>query len=355
MNRWMRCIGPLAALLIATCHVWSAPPAIDESSTPEERPFAMGFLPIPRQPLSQESWLETWDELLQQNAEFVRTNVEVDWEDFLESPDPKSFGELQHLTFASGMAKRSRLKAVFVITPTDSTTGDFHKRLPERMGDSFADKQVRQAFANCTIRIAKDYKPEYLALGNEINGYFKHHPDDVANFLSLYREIYTAVKKVSPATRMTISLQYELLTGTFDGTPQWKLLDQFGAHLDVLAISTYPSPFFGDPGSIPDDYYTQLSRHGKQPVIVVESGWPTQGNKKLGASPETQERFLSRFVELTAGLDLDLWIWWFLHDWAGEGYPDFFKSMGLRTSNGTEKPPWQTWQKIHSRQLTSDS
>ena len=251
------------------------------------------------------------------------------------------------------MANRSRLKAVFVITPTDSTTGDFHKRLPKRIGDSFGDKQVRQALANCTIRIAKDYKPEYLALGNEINGYFKHHPEDVANSLSLYKEIYAAVKEVSPATRMTISLQYELLTGTFDGTPQWKLLDQFGAHLDVLAISTYPSPYFGDPGSIPDDYYTQLSRHGKQPVIVVESGWQTRGNKKLGASPENQDRFLSRFVELTADLDLDLWIWWFLHDWAGEGYPDFFKSMGLRTSNGTEKPSWQTWQEIHSRQLTS--
>jgi hypothetical protein len=349
----MPCIGALAALLTAACDAWSAPASVDESSRAGERPFAMGFLPIPRQPLSQESWLETWDQLLKRNAEFVRTNVEVDWEDFLESPDPQSFGQLQHLTFAGGMAKRTRLKSLLVITPTDSNTGEFYKSLPKRMGNSFGDKQVRQAFANCTIRIAKDYKPEYLALGNEINSYFKRHPDDVANFFSLYEEIYTAVKKVSPATRITISLQYELLTGTFDGTPQWTLLDQFGAHLDVLAISTYPSPFFGDPARIPDDYYTQLSRHGKQPVIVVESGWPTQGNKKLGASPENQDRFLTRFVELTAGLDLDLWIWWFLHDWDGEGYPDFFKSMGLRTANGIPKPSWQTWQEIHSRRLSA--
>ena len=43
------------------------------------------------------------------------------------------------------------------------------------------------------------YKPRYLVLGNEINTHFKHHPDDVANFLSLYQDVSAAVKDVSPA------------------------------------------------------------------------------------------------------------------------------------------------------------
>jgi glycosyl hydrolase family 53 len=345
--------GLLSGLLIAAARAPSVPEAVAGSSVAVKRSFAVGFLPIPRQPLSRESWLETWDELLRHNAEFVRTNVNVDWKDFLNGPDPKSFGQLRHLTWATGMAKRNKLRSLFVMIPTESSTGNIDKKLPKSMGSRFGDKKVRQAFKHCVTRIARDYSPEYLALGNEINTYLKHHPDDVGSLLSLYQEIYKAIKEVSPRTQVTISLQYELLSGKFDGAAQWQLLNRFGAHLDVVAISTYPGPYFaGDPDSIPDDYYTQLSRHSDRPVIVVESGWPTRGKKSHGASLKKQDRFLDRFVELTSGLDLRLWVWWFLHDWDGQGYPKFFKTMGLRTSKGVPKPSWRTWQRIVSRPLT---
>ena len=78
--------------------------------------------------------------------------------------------------------------------------------------------------------------------------------------------------------------------------------------------------------------------------MIAESGWPTAGG--AGASIANQTAFLERLPELTKDLNLRLWIWWFPHDWAGTGYAEVFKTMGLRQANGTPKPAWDSWLEI---------
>ena len=118
----------------------------------------------------------------------------------------------------------------------------------------------------------------------------------------------------------------------------------FEDKVDVIAITTYPSPWFNNPGDMPENYYTQLKQHTDKPIIVAESGWPSSGNPSYHGSLVNQNRFLERFIELTADIDLELWIYWFLHDW--DDIPDFFRTMGLRTSRGIPKPAWFTWRRI---------
>jgi exo-beta-1,3-glucanase (GH17 family) len=98
---------------------------------------------------------------------------------------------------------------------------------------------------------------------------------------------------------------------------------------------------------MPADYYSRILAHTGLPVVIAESGWPTGGDPAWHGSDANQTRFLTRVAELTQPLTLSLWIWWFLHDWAGAGYPAFFQTMGLRNSDGTTKPSWSTWQSIH--------
>jgi len=279
----------------------------------------------------------------------VLTHVAIDWRAFQDGPDAAAFQALEGLTWSSGMAARDGLQVFYVLDPLSRDRVQIDPALPVELGRRFADEPVRRAFKHCAMRLARDYHPPYLALASEINTYFKSHPDDAEPFLSLYRETAEAVKQISPATRVTATLQYELLTGTFDGIPRWDGLERFGDALDVVAITTYPSPFFSGPDAIPADYYLQLSRHSTKPVLVAESGWPTGGGASFHGSTANQERFLRRFVELTAGLKLELWIWWFLHDWEGKGYPAFFQTMGLRTSKGAAKPSWQTWTAMVAR------
>ncbi len=316
------------------------------------RKFLVGFTPVPKQPLSTESWLETWDQLLKQHSEVVLKHLEVDWQAFLAGPDAASFKELEGLAFVSGMAKRDDLHMFYVIDPLEHNREAIDQKLPPAIGRRFGDAAVRQAFTHYAMRIAKEYKPTYLGLASEINTYFTHHPDDAQAFVSLYKETYQAVKQLSPATQVTATLQYESLSGTIGGSPHWEYLDWFGDTLDVVAISTYPSPFFQNPDAIPADYYTRLARHTTKPAIVAESGGPTGGSAAFHGSEQNQERFLRRFVELTSDLDLRLWVWWFLHDWAGPGYPDFFKTMGLRTSQGHPKPSWETWKAMVARPVS---
>jgi len=86
--------------------------------------------------------------------------------------------------------------------------------------------------------------------------------------------------------------------------------------------------------------------HTSKPIIIAESGWPTGGSSEFHGSSENQKDFVAKIPELAKEINLKLWIWWFLHDWQGEGYPDYFKTMGLKTSDGQEKPAWKTWQQI---------
>ena len=302
-----------------------------------------------------EDWMDAF-ELIDRNAEFVLHHVHLskaDWAAFSERIDVGTYEAYAGLEFIVLMAEQRNLDVFIVIDPLTSNRQDM---AANPFATGFHDPKIREAFKNFSIRIARDYKRltngrtlRFLALGSEVNTYFKFHPDDASNFITLYGQTYRLLKSEFPQTKITSTLQYELLNGQFDGNPRWDIIQQFGSKLDAVAITTYPGAFFERPDAIPNDYYLRLKQFTKKPILVAESGWPTAGDPSWHGSKENQKRFLTRFIELTSKMNLKLWIWWFPHDSTGEGYPAYFRSMGLRTSDGVAKPAWETWQKIFSR------
>src|SRR3989338_7375726 len=274
-----------------------------------KRKFALGFTPIPKQPINEKAWIGLF-ELLKQNSEFVLHHIHFDWKEFSKSPDVNS-------------AKKWK--------------------------KNFGDQNIRQTFKNVAFRIARDYKPRYIALGSEMNTYFRRYPEDVNRFITLCAETIALIKSISPETFVTVTFKYELMTGKVDGKTDWLLMNAIVNQMDLLSITTYPSIYFVNPEAILADYYSQLKQYTSKPVIVAESGWPTAGKSEFHGSSASQKKFVERFVILTRDLDLPPWIWWFFHDWAGGGYPEFFKSMGLFTSSGNPKPAFQSWQKIYRK------
>lgn len=316
----------------------------NESGAPlPSRPFDMGFVAVPAQPVTSARWQEAF-RLIGDNAEYVVHHAAPDWEAFASNADVERSAEttpnLDSADYATAMARQHGTRVLIAIDPLAS---DRRSILPEA-GGSFADTRVRQAFRAYAVRLAGDYQPDDMAIGSEINIYTSSHPEDAANLLSLIRETISAVRKVSPGTRLTASFQFEALVGLADGTPQWKTLAALEPDLDAIGITTYPGPWFGNPAAIPDDYYRQLADHTAKPILITESGWPSSG---IG-SPASQQAYLDRLVGLTDGLDVRLWVWWFLHDWSGDGFDPVFRSMGLRTSGGLPKPAWETWRSIHA-------
>jgi hypothetical protein len=192
-----------------------------------------------------------------------------------------------------------------------------------------------------------------MGLAPEINTYINKHPEDADNFISLYNETYDAVKQVSPNTSVLVTFQFESLSGTNGDIPRWEIINQFEPKLDLVGITTYPGFWFETPFAISPTYYSQITNYTSKPIIIAESGWPSGGEASFHGSVINQKDFLNQVVTLTKDIDVRLWIWWFLHDYAGEGVSEYFKTMGLRISSGEEKESWVTWQTIYN-QMKSD-
>lgn len=321
--------------------VTPAPPEVpkptDQTAKPPtpsltSRSFQMGFVPIPAQPLSTENWLAAFD-LFGKSAEVVMHHVNF-------APDA-----LAGADFISQMADRYGLKKFLVIDPLSSDRQALDPNL-KTFGASFADSKARQAYKDLAVKLASVYRPTYLGLGSEINTYLAKYPNELTSFVSLLGEVRAAVKQVSIATVVTLSVQYEELSGTTGKPVQWEMLRQLEAPVEAVAFTTYPSPFFSNPDKLPANYYTRIREYTSKPILIAESGWPTSGSG--GASVANQTAFLNRLPQLTKDLNLRLWIWWFPHDWAGEGYPTVFKTMGLRQFAGEPKPGWDSWVKINN-------
>src|SRR5690606_16033458 len=112
-------------------------------------------------------------------------------------------------------------------------------------GRSLADPDLRAAFVAEATFIARNMRPEYLALGTEVNATYERNPDGYFAFLETYQAAYAAVKEASPQTQVFVTFQYEELLGVVPElpphAPRWELLDDFGDAIDLIGVTSYPS------------------------------------------------------------------------------------------------------------------
>jgi hypothetical protein len=227
--------------------------------------------------------------------------------------------------------------------------------LPESLkGASFADPRVRRAAIADAVQRVRLYDPKYVCFGMEINTYFEHDTADFGNFVSLFREARHAMKREKPDVMVFPSFQYEQLLGIAPAEggrsidrPRWFLIDRFGDDLDAVGISSYPlqsfaPPRFDVPSKLPTDYYNQIARHTKKPIVFAELGYSSDST--FGGSEADQGAFLRRFPAMTDELDLRMVNYNFLYDIKGFG--DVFNEMGLVDAEGNPKDAGRVWMRL---------
>lgn len=245
---------------------------------------------------------------------------------------------------------RHKLGVFIQVDPYRDRRGPI-RGLPAAAGPAhFGNPKLRHAFREDALSRVRLYQPAYVCLAMEINAYFEQHPEDFDNFVSLFHETRTEIRKVRPEALVFVSFQYEQLLGRFGGPaglvprePHWKLLSMFD-QADAVGISSYPMasfspPKFGSPADLPAEYYRRLAAHTNKPIVFAELGWPS--DPRFGGSPESQAAFLRRLPDLLRGLDVRLINWNFLYD--TKGYGEVFESMGLITSDGRRKPAFEVF------------
>lgn len=337
------------AVALSACGNGTAGTDSEPTSGPA-RSFMMGFSSAPRE-LNADAYQEAID-FADTYGEVVLIQRSVPWSDF--TPGAEISDETARNTRSEKQAiDDNDLRLFFAIDPTDGATGrDRLSNLPVSLaGKGFDDAGVRGAFVSYAEYVALNYKPDYMALGVEMNLYYAQNQEDFENFKSLYTQAYAAVKAKSPQTQVTVTLQYEDLQGLLPREDphfaEWQLVSAFEPYTDFTAISTYPSFAFPNAASIPDKYYSQLRAFTDKPIAIAEMGYATTagaGGLNSGTE-EDQAAFVERIMDEADALDMPFVVWFAIWDptYARDTAFGAFESIGLLRDDNSQKPAWEHW------------
>ncbi|MCX5858446.1 MAG: hypothetical protein NT056_00880, partial [Proteobacteria bacterium] len=136
---------------------------------------------------------------------------------------------------------------------------------------TLSDPAWREAYSKAVLDAIRAVKPRYLSVGNEVNRWYEQEGDSAANangfqnFVSLYEEIYDAVKILSPDTVVFCVFAREIVDELREA--DLGVLAMFDpSRLDLLVFTSYPHSVRKDrsgtplahphnrPSDIPDNY-----------------------------------------------------------------------------------------------------
>ncbi|MBT3337888.1 MAG: hypothetical protein HN855_11000 [Anaerolineae bacterium] len=364
----------ISALMVATLACGAETPnPNDPIPTPENSVFdsektAYGFFPTPSE-VSIESVIKTMTGI-SEHADVVLFQQEIPWIDFAESPDAAS-EKLENLRGMVRLSVGHGLEPIFVIDPLNGLNRREFMGLPPELADgNFGTPEIRSAFKNYALRVVREFNPRYIGLASEINTYMDAHPDDVENYLSLYRETYAAIKAEAPETQVFVTFQWDDLNnlGPFqDGAAyetKWEQIEAFEPQLDLWVISSYLCFFFDTAADVPADYYTPLLTRTEKPVAVAEGGCSSVPFDIQSGSEQNQIDYL-RAVDTQLGGDrFAFWIYLIYNDLNMESFApemekqgagrnveglSYFASLGFVKVDGTPKAALAVWDEIRGR------
>ncbi len=336
---------------------------VPEPSVFEPGRTAFGFFTSPPEP-TFESVLRHF-QMLGEHADFILIQAAIPWEDFLadEEGDSQKSTDIRNQV---ALAQQNGLEAVFVVDPLNGLDRREFFGLPAGWEPGFANPDVRSALTNFALWLVREFDPPYLGLASEINTYADAHPDDFPHYLSLYREVYAAIKTDSPGTLVFTTFQWEDLNNLFPGDPsgsqpyeiKWEQMEAFEPELDLWVISSYPFVAFESGSEIPADYYTPLLARTNKPLAVAEGGYSSQPVGPFPGQPSDQVDYLNAIND-QIGSRLAFWVYLLLSDFNPDTYAlamrdqglrekdidtlGLFASVGLVEFDGTPKPGLAVW------------
>jgi len=214
------------------------------------------------------------------------------------------------------------------------------------------EELIRVAVAN-----AKKYQPDYLSLGVEINSFYLYQQDTFDLYVQYVREAYDKIKVVSPNTRVMTNFQFERMRGEASLTGQnfeshWHLIDKFTGKVDMFSFTVYPFLEYKSVADIPDDYLAEIREYTSLPVMITETGWPTEDLASgVAGSDQDQIDFLMKLIQQANGIDVEVIIWVFPHDASFGIAGGIFDHLSFFENDGTPKAGYKYWQAINSLPL----
>lgn len=324
---------------------------------------AYGFFPSPPEPTFTSILTHFKD--MGEHADFILIQPHIPWQDFLDGASDQA-QSAEDIRNQVRLARQQGLAVAFVVDPLNGLNRRELFGLPGDWQATFANPDVRAAFMNFSLWLAREFEPHYLGLASEINTYMDAHPQDVEHYLSLYRETYDAIKSTSSNTNVFVTFQWDDLRNMFPqaaegrapGQINWEQVELFEPALDVWAISSYPYFVFNGGEPIPADYYTPLLARTEKPLAVAEGGFSSRPVGPIQVDQNDQAAYLQAVHDQLGGR-LSFWVYILLNDLnmkaiapemgtQGRSQRDIdtfslFASVGLRQQDGTPKAALALW------------
>jgi hypothetical protein len=318
----------------------------------EARTLALGFSAMPAE-RTTESYIAAFATAAQY-GEMVLIQRTPPWEDFF--PNRQISDETINTTRLETalLDQYDNLTLVYAIDPTDPVVQRSRlANLPPNVShaEGFLNEDIRKSFIAYTRYVVRNYEPEYLAIGVEINMLRDRAPEQFAAFLSLYREAYDNAKDADPDIKVFPTFQLEDLEGNLGQVhpPHWEAIDAFAGMIDVLAISTYP--YLTDirtAGDLRPAYYGQLRNRFDVEILIIDAAYPSRpldGYRAIGTE-EDQFNYVARLLAEAEEHGFSGVIWRAARDpsYAREGALSAFRDIGLRQGDGANKLAWGLWE-----------
>jgi len=200
---------------------------------------------------------------------------------------------------------------------------------------------IRAAYKDELLALAKRVKPDYVFVGLEINIFYYRCPEMWPSFVAMYKDCYDAIKAELPATQVSV------YTAGLPDSRETHALKMLLPKLDNLAYSIYCDT----PWELPDGYLTRIRRIDPSlPLFIAEFGVRTYRGESDEAS---QERALYRYLEAFSSVETEAVVWCHLHDQDFTGGPPWFKdafeTIGLKRLDGTPKRAYNLWKAAFER------
>jgi len=211
------------------------------------------------------------------------------------------------------------------------------------------------------IQVSREHPLVALALGNEVDVYFGLHPDEFADFRTLYARELTRIHAARPG------LPVGMVTTSPIGTSTAVYGDSLNLLSDVAIYTYYPfvpaSDFVHRPPSTLDgDLVTMRMRAAGKPFALQEVGYSSSPvnspdsthadsiqadfAKRIRAWQRTSLRSDCLFANWFLYTDIPAAVVDSLTRFYGldtPGFRGYLGGLGLRRADGTYKPSWNAW------------
>jgi hypothetical protein len=339
-----------------------------------ERSFLMGFTPFPYE-ASWEALTGVYG-LIQDHGDFVAHHFDagVPWPEAL-AGTAYNDGLTEELDLRLALTDPS-VPAYLALSPFSSLRDELApywdgSTSMERTGDwaaaTFADPDVRTAYANFSVDLIAHFDPTWFNYGIEVSEYLYNHPDQWDAFVGFAQHVHGVIKAEHPDVKLMVSIGLKHPDSSASETFRARLPDLL-PYVDVVGVSVYPYAFFGledggNPANLPESWLSQISAIAPEhPIAIAETAWiaedmvidGTTWALDVDGSAEWQAQYVETLCAEAHALDAQFITWWAVTDFdtlwettlGSDPLAAIWRDTGLYSGDLSPRAAldvWETW------------